>query len=73
MSEPIPAQIAPHQQRVIDEKEALDEKITKLKVFVLTKTYGAIAMVERNALSDQLDVMVRYSEILGQRIRRFST
>lgn len=71
MSEPILVQVAPHRQRVIDEKAALDEKILKLEAFTRTQTFAAISFVERNALQNQLGVMRQYSGILLGRISRF--
>lgn len=65
-------QIPPYQQRVLDEKTALDDKITKLDVFTSTDTFKALQFVDQNALHNQLSVMRKYSEILEYRISRFT-
>lgn len=71
MSETTQAEIPAHQQRVLDERTALDEKIAKLEAFTKTQTFDAIQFIERNALHNQLDVMRKYSAILKDRISRF--
>ena len=37
----------PHQQRVVDEKTELDEKLTKLLAFFQTQTFTGLAEAER--------------------------
>jgi len=65
----------PHQQRVIDEKCALDEKLSKLVTFINTDTFEAVVkdIDECNRLRDQADFMLGYSQILGQRISAFQS
>lgn len=62
----------PHQQRVIDEKKDLDEKLTKLLNFVLTDTYDQLDREEKRRLGTQAHYMRMYSDVLGQRIAAFS-
>lgn len=61
----------PHQQRVIDEKTALDEKIAKLTSFLSTQTFADLHPIDKAMLKRQLLVMTEYSQILFDRINRF--
>jgi hypothetical protein len=64
--------LAPHQQRVVDEKTALDEKATALSNFIgLNPIFTTLDAAEQERLREQNDVMWRYSEILGARIAAF--
>ena len=60
------------QQRVIDEKNALDEKLIKLSAFVRTDEFYALDTEDRQLLRRQREVMLQYSDILGDRIARFA-
>jgi hypothetical protein len=63
----------PHQQRVVDEKKELDEKLDKLKSFIETsQIFSGLPSDERKRLGRQFDVMAEYSSILSQRILAFS-
>ncbi len=63
----------PYQQRVVDEKKDLDEKLDKLKAFIETNpTFKDIHADERGRLGRQFDTMAEYSSILSQRIAAFS-
>ena len=61
----------PFQQRVIDEKLELDEKITKLAVFRTTSLFDSIDPSEQSRMTDQEVTMREYSRILGERIAFF--
>ena len=62
----------PHQQRVVDEKAALDEKATALSNFIGTSPiFETLDQEEQERLKEQNDVMWQYSEILGKRIAAF--
>lgn len=62
----------PHQQRVVDEKTALDEKATALSNFIGTSpVFETLDPAEQERLKEQNDVMWQYSEILGKRIAAF--
>lgn len=63
--------IQPHQQRVIDEQSALDEKIDKLHVFFETDTCASLPADEQLRLNRQYGAMIEYSKILGERIAVF--
>lgn len=65
----------PHEERVITEKQELDEKLSKLKAFCFhpgSPIFKGLAPVDRDLLEDQYNAMKDYSEILGKRIARFS-
>lgn len=61
----------PHQQRVIEEKTVLDEKLNKLREFLGGTVILSLPADERGRLLRQADVMGRYSDILGERIAAF--
>lgn len=66
-------QLAPHQQRVVDEKAELDKKATALRQFIGSNPlFDTIDAAEQERLRKQNDVMWQYSEILGARIAAFS-
>ncbi len=63
----------PHQQRVVDEKSALDGNINRLAAFIgqPSPVFTALPEAEQERLRVQLSVMGVYSEILGRRIAAF--
>lgn len=64
--------LQPHQQRVVIEKSELDEKIDKLKAFIMeSPIFQKLSDAERARLNHQYDVMVEYSRVLGARIEAF--
>ena len=64
--------LPPHQQRVLDEKQELDMRITKLDEFVESNTlFNGFPASERGRLKRQLDVQRELSTILGERIAAF--
>lgn len=65
---PIPA----HQQRVIDEKRELDDKLVKLRTFIDgSPVFSGLPVTDQSHLKSQLAVMEVYSCILADRIARF--
>jgi hypothetical protein len=64
---------APHQQRVVDEKDALDDKLGKLTTFRIGKLFPILPTDEQERLNRQLVIMQDYSEVLGERIAAFFT
>lgn len=61
-----------HQQRVVDEKKELDEKLDRLKAFIEAgPVFKTLHEDERGRLGRQFDVMAEYSSILSQRIAAF--
>jgi len=63
--------MAPHQQRVVDEKTELDAKLEKLDTFGRTELYQTLPADEQGRLNRQHSVMEEYSRILGERIAAF--
>lgn len=64
--------MAPHQQRVIDEKTELDERANKLSDFIGNNPlFERIDPAEQERMKVQNDIMWQYSEILGARIAAF--
>jgi hypothetical protein len=63
--------MAPHQQRVVDEKRELDEKLSKLSSFGTTPLFASLPADEQGRLNRQHSVMEEYSRILGERIAAF--
>lgn len=62
----------PHQQRVVDERKDLNEKVMKLNAFVgENPIFETLDIDEQNDLRNQLDVMFQYQELLDSRISRF--
>ena len=61
----------PHQQRVVDEKEQLGERLEKLIAFLTTDLYKALPEREQELLYFQSRVMEDYYEVLQQRVELF--
>lgn len=66
-------QIPPHQQRVIDERNELETKSTKLSVFIDSNPiFQALGAQEQGLLRIQSDLIRQYLSILNQRIALFN-
>lgn len=64
--------VPPHQQRVLDEKQELDLRITRLDEFIeRSPVFAQVPGDEQARLKRQLDVMHELSAILGERIAKF--
>ena len=64
--------LPPHQQRVLDEKQELDIRITKLDEFIQRNPlFGNLPEAEQARMKRQLDVMHELSSILADRIANF--
>lgn len=63
--------LQPWQQRVVDEKTALDEKLKNLDAFVGAEAYFQLRADHRSLLMAQKSVMAQYSNILHNRIELF--
>jgi hypothetical protein len=63
--------MAPHQERVVQEKKELDEKLSKLSEFGVTPLFASLPADEQGRLNRQHSVMEEYSRILGERIAAF--
>jgi len=63
----------PHQERVVIEKKELDEKLTKLGLFIRNNgVFQTLLLDDQVLLKDQYETMGRYSLILEKRIERFN-
>jgi hypothetical protein len=62
----------PHQERVIAEKKELDERGNKLDQFILSDKFGTLPPAEQERMKRQLEIMGKYSEVLGERIAAFA-
>jgi hypothetical protein len=61
----------PWQERVITEKQELDEKMAKLDAFRRSDEFIRLLREDQELLNDQHTVMEQYSDVLGRRIARF--
>lgn len=64
-------ELQPHQQRVIEERSDLVQKIGKLKSFMQGKLWDTLPTQEQELLEAQLRYMKKYSKILFLRIAAF--
>ena len=66
------SQLQPHQQRVVDEKNELDDRATKLSDFIgLNPLFDNLDPAEQERMKVQNDLMWQLSEVLGARINAF--
>ena len=63
--------LQPHQQRVVTEKDELDEKIVKLNAFLNGSFFSTLDSSEQEHLKLQAHYMSEYSDVLGARIAAF--
>ena len=63
--------MAPHQQRVVEEKAELDTRLDKLRSFINTGDFDQVDSAERARLIRQAMIMTDYSRILSDRIEAF--
>lgn len=63
--------LKPFQQRVVDEKRELDEKLARLTNFVSTETFLDLPKAEKDRLNRQHEAMIDYSQVLAERIAAF--
>lgn len=61
----------PHQQRVVDERTDLDDKLSKLNGFFLAPLFSTLPAAEQGRMRTQAVAMRTYSEILTERIAAF--
>lgn len=54
--------------RLIDEKQQLDEKITKLSNFQSSESFQTIPVQQQTLLNIQVLAMATYSQVLTERI-----
>jgi len=63
--------LQPHQQRVVTEREELEDKISKLTSFTDTAIFASLDENEQERLTRQLSHMNAYSDVLAERIENF--
>lgn len=64
----------PYQQRVVEEKRELDEKLEKLRDFIFhNAVFRTLPPRERQLLVRQQTAMATYSRVLRERIETFET
>lgn len=62
----------PHQQRVVDEKKDLDEKLGRLRAFIDGPgIFHDLGAAEQERMNRQARIMAEYSAVLGERIAAF--
>jgi len=61
-----------YQERVVAEKNELDERITKLRMFIESPGFGNIEVAEQKRMRRQELIMQLYSDVLVDRIENFS-
>lgn len=59
------------QQRVIDEKAALDEKLEQLRRWMTTDEFHDLGPDQRHLFTLQAHHMGQYSQVLAERIKLF--
>lgn len=64
-------ELEPHQLRVVGERDALDEKVEKLYVFLASKYYDSLDKDEQSLLKMQYYAMKTYLYVLDMRINKF--
>ncbi len=60
-----------YQKRVVVEKEELDKKREKLKIFMKTRRFSELIGRERFLLVKQTRLMEEYSQVLADRVATF--
>lgn len=63
--------LQPYQQRVVTERDELNEKIVKLESFFSTLKFQELSADEQGRLALQSVFMRRYYEVLDARIQAF--
>lgn len=63
--------LAPWQQRVVEEKQALDGKLERLRSFFLADAINELSPADVDLLHQQEIAMSTYSAVLNERILAF--
>lgn len=61
----------PHQQRVVDEKNELNDRLSKLYAFFQGPIFPTLSEAERSRLRNQARFMDGYAAVLEERIKAF--
>jgi len=65
------SKLLPHQQRVVEERSALNTRIASLHNFINSETFPQVDRAERNRLIRQEAIMIELSQVLAERIAAF--
>lgn len=63
--------LAPHQLRVVVEKDGLNERLVALNKFLRSGVFVALPSDEKERLVRQSLAMLEYDKVLGERIEAF--
>lgn len=63
--------LQPHQQRVVEERAELEDKLGKLQAFITGERFAAVPDAEQGRLVLQHNIMNAYSLVLEMRIAAF--
>ena len=64
--------MAPHQTRVIAERQELDTRLCALVLFITGPVFETLGFDERSRLNRQTRAMCDYREVLDERIAAFN-
>jgi len=65
--------LLPYQERVIEEKRELDEKLDRLRVYMGSPAFTSVPTDEQARMGEQASFMAGYSRVLGARIAAFKS
>lgn len=60
-----------HEERVVVEQNELNDKISKLSEFIKSDFFSTLDTENKNLLTEQLEIMQKYSDVLIKRINLF--
>ena len=60
-----------HEERIVEERRHLHEKIIKLSDFMHGEIYPQLAATDQGLLMVQFRIMKSYSQVLTDRVERF--
>lgn len=63
--------LAPHQQRVVDERIETSGRLERLVAFIGTDMFAGLDVAEKSRMRRQAAVMTELVEILGARVAAF--
>jgi hypothetical protein len=58
-------------KRVLEEKDELEQRLKKLKIFISSEAFNKVDSVNQILLTRQDNIMTEYLNILNDRIRLF--
>jgi hypothetical protein len=60
-----------HQERVLEERTQLNDRLLKLDSFLYTEKFNCLSMDDQDLLVQQQRIMTEYLDVLDQRIANF--